>query len=263
MAQETIDYSVIKVMGHQVSVTEDVVVREIPLTIYYNDEELITVLCSPSLIEELSVGFLLMEGFIRDSTDLYGLQYEPENSLIRLKGKKCAVQKKLMSKRYLSACCGKSRTSFYFANDAILAKPQQSRMRIELEEVYGYADYLESHLPLFRATGGVHSGGIGASGKVLCTAFDIGRHNVLDKLSGYIFRTGIAPSDHVVFFSGRVSSEILLKVAKMNIPILIARSAPTDLALSLAEDLKITLVGFARHQRLNVYTCPERIIIPA
>ena len=121
---------------------------------------------------------------------------------------------------------------------------------------------MQSHLPLFQATGGIHSGGIARGGEIVFSSYDIGRHNVFDKLFGLAFRQKINLQDHVVFFSGRVSSEILLKVAKMNIPVLIARSAPTDLALSLAEDLKVTVAGFARANRLNIYTCPERIILP-
>ena len=262
MKQETITYQIIKAEAKNVRATEDVVVREIPLTIYFNEEEIVTMLCSPSQIEELTIGFLLTEGFIREQGDLNELRYEPENNLIWVEGKARPLQKQLMSKRFLSACCGKSRTSFYFANDARLAKPQTSTLRITLEEAYHYADFLQSHLPLFQATGGIHSGGIAANGEILFTSYDIGRHNVFDKLFGLAFRATVDLRDHVIFFSGRVSSEILLKVAKMNIPILVARSAPTDLALSLAEDLKVTVAGFARANRLNIYTHPERIILP-
>ncbi len=262
MSNETITYTILKAQGLVVQSTEDMIVREIPLTIHYNKEEIVTILCSPSQIEELSLGFLLTEGFIRTQEDLFSLQYEPEKNLIWIEGKSRSVQKQLMSKRFLSACCGKSRSSFYFANDASLAKPQTSSVRISLEEAYKYAEFLSTHLPLFRATGGIHSGGIAKNGEVLMSSYDIGRHNVFDKLFGQAFRTGIDLTDHVIFFSGRISSEILLKVAKMNIPIVIAKSAPTDLALNLAHDLQITLIGFARQNRLNIYTHPERIIIP-
>ncbi len=262
MSNETITYTILKAQGLVVQSTEDTIVREIPLTIYYNKEEIVTVLCSPSQVEELSLGFLLTEGFIRQQKELFSLQYEPEKNLIWIEGQSRSVQKQLMSKRFLSACCGKSRSSFYFANDASLAKPQTSTIRISLEEAYSYIDYLSTHLPIFQTTGGVHSGGIARNGEVLMSSYDIGRHNVFDKLFGQAFRSGIDLSDHVIFFSGRISSEILLKVAKMNIPIVIARSAPTDLALNLASDLQITVVGFARQNRLNIYTHPERIIIP-
>lgn len=261
MVKEAISFSILKAIGPTVSTVDDLVVCEEPLTIYFNEEEIVTLLCSPWQIEELALGFLLTEGFIRQPEDLYSLRYEPEQKLVWAEGRKRPLQKELMNKRFLSACCGKSRSSFYFANDAHLAKRQNSSLRIDLEEAYKYAGHLQNHLPLFTATGGIHSGGIAHKGEILFSSYDIGRHNVFDKLFGLSFKEHLDLSEHIIFFSGRISSEILLKVAKMNIPILIARSAPTDLALSLAQDLNITVAGFARENRLNIYTCPERINI--
>lgn len=262
MPNETIKHRILKANGSEAQLTEDIIVRETPLTVYFNEEEIATLLCSPSQIEELALGFLLAEGFIRQPADLHGLRYDEEENLVWVTGKQRPLQSQLMSKRYLSACCGKSRPSFYFANDARLAKPQTSTLRLTLEQVYKYAHHLQTHLPLFQATGGIHSGGIASEGEILFTSYDIGRHNVFDKLYGSAFQAGVDLTDHVIFFSGRISSEILLKVAKMNVPILIARSAPTDLTLDLAEQLNITVGGFARENRVNIYTCPERIIIP-
>ncbi|MDR3600928.1 MAG: formate dehydrogenase accessory sulfurtransferase FdhD [Desulfosporosinus sp.] len=259
MPNETVTHTILKAIGPLLEWVEDTVVREIPLTIHYNREEIATLLCSLSQTEELAFGFLLNEGFIQFPEDVYEIRHDPIDHLIWVEGKPCLLQKELMSKRFVSACCGKSRASFCFANDALMVKPLTSTLHISLQEAYDYVKFLEFHLPLFQATGGVHSGGVGSQGEALLTSYDIGRHNVFDKLSGSAFRTGLNLENHVIFFSGRVSSEILLKVAKMNVPILIARGAPTDLALSQATALNITVVGFAREQRLNIYTCPERI----
>lgn len=107
--------------------------------------------------------------------------------------------------------------------------------------------------------GGIHSGGIGCQGNGLLLSYNIGRHNVFNKLSGGALRSGLNLEGYVAFFSGQVSLEILLKAAKMKVPILLARSVPTDLALNQAEALNITVVGFAREQRLNIYTCLQRL----
>ena len=259
MPNETITHSVLKAKGLLLEWVEDTVVREVPLTIHYNREEIATLLCSPSQTDELVYGFLLNEGFIRVPEDVYELRHNPVDHLVWIEGKPCVLQKELMSKRFVSACCGKSRASFCFANDVLMVKPLNSTYSISLQEAYGYVKFLESNSTLFESTGGVHSGGVGYQGDILLTSYDIGRHNVFDKLSGGAFRTGLKLENHVIFFSGRVSSEILLKVAKMKVPILIARGAPTDMALSQAAALNITVIGFAREQRLNIYTCPERI----
>lgn len=88
---------------------------------------------------------------------------------------------------------------------------------------------------------------------------DIGRHNAVDKIFGYCFLNNIELKDKIMVFSGRVSTEILIKVARMGIPILVSRSAPTDLAINMADELGVTVVGFTRGERMNVYTHPERI----
>ncbi|TGE33715.1 formate dehydrogenase accessory sulfurtransferase FdhD [Desulfosporosinus sp. Sb-LF] len=260
MPNETVTLSILKANGPLLENMEDAVVREVPLTIHYNREEIATLLCSPSQTEELTLGFLLNEGFIRVPEDVYELRHDPLDHLVWVEGKPCLLQKELMSKRFVSACCGKSRASFCFANDVLMVKPLTSNLRIPLQVAYDYAKFLQSYLPLFQETGGIHSGGVGSQGNVLLTSYDIGRHNVFDKLSGKAFQSNLNLENHVIFFSGRVSSEILLKVAKMKVPILIARGAPTDMALSQATALNITVVGFAREQRLNIYTCPERIL---
>ena len=261
MPNDTVTYSILKAKGSQLTREEDTVVQEVHLTIHYNGEEIATLLCSPSQTEELVYGFLLNEGFIRFPEDVYEIRHDPLDHLVWVEGKPCLLQKELMSKRFVSACCGKSRASFCFANDVLMVKPLTSTHSIPLQEAYSYGEFLQSHLPLFQSTGGVHSGGVGYQGEVLLTSYDIGRHNVFDKLSGSAFHSGLSLENHVIFFSGRVSSEILLKVAKMKVPILIARGAPTDLALSQAVALNITMIGFAREQRLNIYTCAERIIV--
>lgn len=259
MPNETMTHSILKANGPRLEWVDDTVVREVPLTIHYNSEEIATLLCSLSQTEELVLGFLLNEGFIRLPEDVSEIRYDPADHLVWVEGKPCLLQKELMSKRFVSACCGKSRASFCFANDALMVKPLTSALNISLSEAYHYVHFLESHLPLFQATGGVHSGGIGYQGQTILTSYDIGRHNVFDKLYGSAFRSGLNLENSVAFFSGRVSSEILLKVAKMKVPILIARGAPTDLALSQATSLNISVIGFAREQRLNIYTCHERI----
>lgn len=261
MTKEAELYPVIKAQGNMTEFSVEYVVEESPLTLFFNDEEIGTILCSPSQLEELALGFLAMEGFIRSYQDVLSLRYDSSLQAIWVKGSSSMSSPNLMNKRLFSACCGKGRSSFTFSNDSELAKIQTSNTVISLQEMYTYAEYLQNHLPLFKSTGGIHSGGIAFQEKVLFTSYDIGRHNVFDKLAGSALKAGLDLRDHVLFFSGRISSEILIKVSKMNIPILIARSAPTDMALNLARRLFITVIGFARGDRLNIYTCPERIML--
>src|SRR5690625_2672954 len=114
--------------------------------------------------------------------------------------------------------------------------------------------------PEFQRTGGVHNAALATPGELLFTRTDIGRHNALDKIFGAMLQEKIPAKGKLVVFSGRVSSEVLLKISKMGIGLIISKSAVTDLAVKLAEDLGITVIGFARKNRMNIYTHPERVV---
>jgi len=113
---------------------------------------------------------------------------------------------------------------------------------------------------IFRTTGGVHSAALCDTEGILVFSEDIGRHNAIDKIFGECILRDIPTDDHIIITSGRISSEILLKIAKRNVPILISKAAPTNLGISLANDLGVTLVGFVRGKRMNVYANEWRVV---
>ena len=127
-------------------------------------------------------------------------------------------------------------------------------------QVWNLSDRLEEMSVLFQQTGGVHNAALCAPTEVILFYEDVGRHNAVDKIFGRAFLNGISLEDKILVFSGRVSSEIVIKVGKMGLPVIISRSAPTDLGIEMAEKLGITIVGFAKGERMNVYTYPERIL---
>ncbi|MQL51150.1 formate dehydrogenase accessory sulfurtransferase FdhD [Desulfofundulus thermobenzoicus] len=250
-----------KIAGRNVQSTTDQVVREVPVTLFLNDEELVTLVCSPDHLEELAVGFLCSEGILRKPGDLKGITVHRDDGLIWVETTGPAPAREGFLKRYLTTCCGRSRSSFYFINDARGIKPVTSPLQIPLERALAFAREMEGKAALFRATGGSHGAALYSREKALFFYEDIGRHNAVDKIFGRAFLDGIALGDKLLVFSGRVSSEILIKVARMGIPVIIARGAPTDLALAMARETGITVAGFARGDRMNVYTHSERIIV--
>ncbi len=112
----------------------------------------------------------------------------------------------------------------------------------------------------FKHTGGVHNAALCNTDGIILARTDIGRHNALDKIYGHCLKNNIRLDDKIIAFSGRISSEVLLKVSKIGVSIILSKSAPTELALEMAEQLGITAIGFIRNNRLNIYTHPERII---
>jgi len=119
---------------------------------------------------------------------------------------------------------------------------------------------LQQQAVLFKATGGVHSAALADTEKILFFCEDIGRHNAIDKIIGEAIKAGTATDDKIIVSSGRLSSEILLKAAKLQIQMLVSRAAPTSLSIELAESLNITLVGFVRGKRINIYSHGWRIV---
>lgn len=239
---------------------EDILILETPLTIFFNDDEIVTLLCTPMYIEDLSVGFLAAEGFLKTPEDIDAVTGDYDKGIVWINGKTPPISsRKTFLKRFLTSGCGKGTTFYNFADTRILSVPVTNNL-IKAETILEGAKKLQMHSSLFKETGGTHGALLIQDRNEICFREDIGRHNAVDKILGKCFRERISLSDKCLITTGRISSEILTKTAKMDIGILVSRSAPTSLAVELAEELGVTLVGFARGERMNVYTYPERII---
>lgn len=247
--------------GQASETCEDLVVREVPFTIFVNDEELATLVCTPDGLEELAAGFLCSEGILRRPGDLKEITLNYDDGFIWVDTVNPVPATGNFLKRYITTCCGKGRASFYFVNDARDLKPLEvGDFRIEVESVTALASLLEERAGLFRSTGGAHGAALCDFGRIIAHYEDIGRHNAVDKIIGHCYLNKISLADKIIVISGRISSEILIKVARMGVPVIVSRSAPTDLAIEMAESLGVTVAGFARGSRVNIYTHPERII---
>lgn len=242
------------------SAGNDIVVRETPVTLFLNDREFVTLVCSPGELKELAVGFLCSEGVLQKQEDLKNITIHEDDGLIWVETAGESPSGEMFLKRFITTCCGRGRASFYFINDARGVSPVTSDLRVTPRAILFLCDGLEQRSSLFRETGGVHSAALCTVEGVVAFYEDIGRHNAVDKIFGRCFLESIPLRDKILVFSGRISSEILIKVAKMGIPVIVSRSAPTELAVNLAEELGITAVGFAREGKFNIYTHPERVV---
>ncbi|WP_313234550.1 formate dehydrogenase accessory sulfurtransferase FdhD [Sporosarcina ureae] len=242
---------------------EDPVAVEYAITIKLNNKEFATIVCTPEYIEDMTVGFLASEGIVPKWEQIKDIRLDLENGFIYVDTDKAyPFFEQLQNKRYITSCCGMSRQGFIFANDALTAKKMDS-ITVELTpvQIFCLMNQMEDQADMFRHTGGVHNAALCAPNQLLLSRMDIGRHNALDKIYGHCLKNNISVRDKIIVFSGRISSEILLKVAKIGCEIVLSKSAPTELALSLADDLGITTVGFIRGGSFNVYTHPERIVM--
>lgn len=227
---------------------------EMALAIYVNRQELVTILCTPTKLNFLVLGFLYAEGIISGLGDVANMRVCEEESLADVTLSNSEYE--LPTQRTLTSGCGGGATF----------KTQGQKVESDLvatpKEVLSLMKQLQDQMVLYRLCGGVHASALSDTKKLLVVAEDIGRHNTLDKIQGECLLRGLRTRDRLLLSTGRISSEMLLKAAKMQAPVVVSRHSPTGSAVSLARDLGITLVGHASGSRLSVYSHPERFGCP-
>jgi FdhD protein len=247
--QSTTSWGIYRYNGTEVLSQEDTIATEAPLTIKIDGEEFATLVYTPTDTIDLVTGFLASEGLIRFVDQIESLTLEEERGFVHVKLRHLhQLSQKMVSKRFIGSCCGKSR-QFYFHNDARTAKTVNTKLQLSIQQCFHLMNQLQKQSADFQATGGLHNAALCTANELLLSRADIGRHNALDKIYGFLLRQRIPVRDKVIAFSGRVSSEVALKAAKIGVGILLSKSAPTDLALRLAQDLGITVVGFIRRDQ--------------
>ena len=238
---------------------QDLITVEAPVTIYLNGVELVTLLCTPEKIDRLALGFLRSEGLITTLDDVTSIRVKDQEGRVDVGLKsETGLAEKLYGKRTVTSGCGKG-TVFFNVLDSLRSSPLTGKLKINADRVLSLMESLQNKAELFKSTGGVHSAALADREQILYFYEDIGRHNAIDKIIGECMLAGIPTDDKIIVSSGRLSSEILLKAAKLEIQLLISRAAPTSLCIELAETLNITLVGFVRGRRLNIYSHQWRI----
>ncbi len=254
------DIMITKVWEDRLEELEDSVVVEYPLTIFINDQEFITLLCSPEALEYLVVGFLASEGIIKSFKQIKKLSVDEEkgHAFVELSGFS-SFSDKLFGKRTVTTGCGKG-TVFYNVLDSLTANVSEGGLTVTQEDIFRLTREFNQSSETFKDTGGVHSCCLCDSEGILIFHEDIGRHNALDKIIGEAIHKGIALDDKLLLTSGRISSEMIIKASKQNIPIIISRSAATELSIKIAKELNITLIGFARGRRMNIYNGKNRVL---
>jgi len=234
---------------------DDIAVEE-PLEIRVSGEPVAVTMRTPGHDEELALGFLISEGFAPSAAhlpvDLAANTVEVDVESVDLG--------RLQRNFYTSSSCGVCGKGALEAV-AVEAPRVESALAVSAELVSTLPDRLREAQPTFAATGGLHATGLfDPDGNLLCVREDVGRHNAMDKVVGWSFGEGLLPlSDKILCVSGRLSFELVQKAAVAGSPLLVAVGAPSTLAVQLARDRGITLCGFVRGGRLNVYSEAQRI----
>ncbi len=236
-----------------VECVEDLVAVEKKVRISVNGKEVLRLYCTPFMVKELVVGLVMTEGIIRGNwcADRMSIEYGDDIFVdIPAEGEVLAEGITITS-----GCVG----GVTFEKKAAVDTVNDSFTMDANSLKYIFNDF-QARSELYRSTGCVHSAALSDGKVIICFAEDIGRHNAVDKVIGFALLENIPFSGKIMLASGRISSEIASKCSRWGIPILATRTAPTNLAVEIAEESGVTIIGFVRGNRFNVYTHPERIV---
>ena len=237
----------------------DYVAEEKPLHLFLNRTQYVTIFCSPSNLKELAIGHVISEGIIKSVEEIERISLRGEVCKIYLKDNVDIEKRLRFSQRFsrviLSACGSMS---------PFLPQPHLARIRSDLwvkaETILDAVHNLNSIAETYKKTGGVHAAAIfKGDGTLAAFAEDVGRHNAVDKVIGIAIMHRTDLGNCFLALTGRLTGDIVMKSARVNLPIVTSIAAAIDSGIAIAKSVDLTLVGFARGRRMNVYTCAKRI----
>lgn len=245
---------IVRVKQNDITEIDDVIAIEKKIKISVNNEEIVSLSASPCQIREFVVGFLMTEGILKGD-------WCPEKIIIEESEKQVNVIVELEGHVCLD---GKTITSGCMAAVSFLDNVKETindSLKIKPSALFKFFRDFQEKSILYRTTGCIHAAAVADENEILFIAEDVGRHNAVDKVIGWALLNRVPFKGKIMLVSGRISSEMVLKTAKWKIPLIVSRTAPTSLAVEFAEKAGLTLIGFLRGQRFNIYSHPERIIL--
>ncbi len=259
---------VLRHRGERVQVACDLIATEVPVAFVYNDVPFVVMMATPHDLEDFALGFSLSEGLVRNAGELridaIDTSLEGVTLRLRIPAERADVLEQRQRNLQGRSGCGLCGTA---SIEAVLRPPQPIRAdpRIQASAIERALRELQARQPLNALTGATHAAGWASrDGAIALVREDVGRHNALDKLIGALVAADIETEAGFVVVTSRASYEMVMKTAQAGIALLVAISAPTALAIALAESARLTLVGFARDDGHVVYSHPHRLVgIPA
>ncbi len=229
------------------------ITEEALVCIHVNGRELATFMCTPREQDELALGFLRAEGLIRSLAEVRDLTISAHGACVDVW---LDHEVELPTRRIITSGCGGGVT---FDDMQARHAPLNTRTTITPEQIFARMRELYQAANLYGVTQGIHTSALGDGERLLLVAEDVGRHNTIDRLWGKALKQNVATEGLILLATGRISSEMLGKAAKMGIPIVASRTSATSLSVELGRAWNITVVGYVRRNSLRVYTAPHRI----
>ena len=240
----------------------DEVAVEKPLYLFVNTAFWATILCSPTNLKELAVGHLLSEGILKSTGEIDEVLLKEEENICRVKMKanvkvEDRVKRSRLHARVIPSACGSGSPHQYTGK----IPKVKSGLTVKAQTIFDSVNQLNFKAAGFRKTGGLHVAAIyNPEGSSIALAEDVGRHNAVDKVIGKSALKRANFGKCFVALSGRMSGDVVFKAANMGLPIVASLAAALSSGIDVAESANVTLAGFVRGKRINIYTSPERIV---
>ena len=240
----------------------DRVAVEQPIDISFNGTEIVTLLCTPTDIDAMAVGYLASERYIVDVDDVHQIDVADDGSAVNVmttsSHSSAGDSHSPAATPIITSGCGGGRLSRHVLDSASVWRVGEGAA-VDASDIRVWMKEFATRSTLFRETGGVHSAAIYLGDEVVAFSEDIGRHNAVDKVLGRALLDRVQLDRAVLLSTGRISAEMVIKCALRDVSVVVTRSAATSLALDLAERMGVTLAGFARGRRMTVYTHSYRV----
>ena len=239
----------------------DEVAEEKPLYLFINKIFWATILCSPTNLKELAIGHLLSEGVLKSTGEVEEVVLKEKENICQVKLKseinvEDRVKISRLHARVIPSACGSGSPHQYTGK----IPKVQSSLRVNAKVIFDSVNQLNFKAEGFRKTGGLHVAAIyKRDGSMVALAEDVGRHNAVDKVIGMTALKGIGFGECFVALSGRMSGDVVFKAANVGLPVVASLAAALSSGIEMAEKANVTLAGFVRGKRMNIYTAPERI----
>jgi len=238
------------------------VVTEKPLTVFLNGQEIVTLMTIGDEPELLAVGFLLNQNMLRLGDKISGIEYEDDLDVVVVRTNRETDFEKVLKKKTITSGCAQG-TVFGDLMDKLSSISLSSSDRLRTSWLYELSKKINNTPSLYLEAGAIHGCVLCKQNHPLIYMEDVGRHNAIDKIAGYMFLNNIEPIDKIFYTTGRLTSEMVIKTVQMRIPILVSRSGFTAWGVELAREAGLTLVGRAKGRRFIVLSGTERIIYDA
>jgi FdhD protein len=228
--------------------------KEAPYTLFVNDREILSIATLPTHLKELFIGFLVSEGVLLRPGEIRECEVDHPSRILRVEldvpdDRLAGLEKKGM---LTSGCAG----GIIFSVEAAITRSQKIRKRLKVSAstIIERMKELDRYQGIYRVTRGVHSASLADEERTLVVLEDLGRHNAVDKIVGYCFLNHIDTSDKLLLTTGRITSEVLIKAARSNFPVVISRSSASSVAIAMAKQQQIDVATYVRAGRFNYFS---------